>query len=387
MAVNYAIYQIVLYDSLGTRLAIIDDYRSLQYKKQINAGGFFSMFLDYNSSKRELFELDAIIEVKRRIPGVKDWYTDFVGHCEDFNRDLFENANDQYNVVGTSQTGLLGRRIIAYDETTSEAAKSAAAETVMKEYVKENIGSDATVANNRFADGRILSGGVNLFSVQADGANGDTWNGDRSGKVLLKVLNEIAKFSEIDFQVETDTAIGNYIFKTYVDQLGEDRTTTGLDPTTGLNTAGNAPHIFAPERGNVSRSSLKDKHRKEFNRVYAFGKGAGPTRNIRYREDTDAQDLSPLNLREAMRGASSQDSNTQLDDVADEWLEKLQAVERFDFTPLDIPSSLYGVHYDFGDKITVKIGDTENNKRIVSTTITISGGQGESNKTLQFEDI
>ena len=387
MAVNYAIYQIVLYDDVGNRLAILDDYRSMQYKKAINDGGFFSMFIDYDDAKRELFVVDSIIEIKRKIPGVKDWYTDFVGHCEDFNRDQFSNANDQYNVVGTAQTGLLGRRIIAFDETTSYAAKNDASETVMKEYVKENIGSDATVANTRIADGRILSGGVNLFSVQADGGNGDTWQGDRSGKLLLKVLNEIAKFSEIDFEVATDGDIGKYIFKTYIDQLGQDRTTVGLNTSTGLNAAGNAPHIFAPERGNVSRSSLKERHRKEFNRVYAFGKGAGTTRSIEYRENTTAQDVSALNLREAMRGAASQDSPAQLNDFADEWLEKLQAIQRFEFEPLDIPSSLYGVHYNFGDKITVKVGDTEANKRIVSTTISLGGGQGETNKLLEFEDI
>ena len=387
MAVNYAVYQIVLYDDVGTRLAIIDDYRSMQYQKKINDGGFFSLFMDYNDPKRELFEVDGIIEIKRKIPGRLDWYTDFIGHCEDFNTRLFSNANYQFNVVGTGQNGLLARRIIAFDETTAYAAKNDASETVMKEYVKENIGSDATTANTRFADGRIISGGTNLFSVQADAGNGITWQGDRSGKNLLEVLNEIARFSEIDFDVESNTAIGNYIFKTFVNQLGDDRTITGLDSSTGLNAAGNAPHIFSPERSNVQESSLSERHRKEANRVFAYGKGAGTTRNIRYRENTTAQSESALNIREVMRGASSQDSNTQLDDFADEWLEKLKTVEKFDFEPLDIPSSLYGVHYNFGDKITVKVGDVQANKRIVAVTINLAGGQGENSKKLVFEDI
>lgn len=387
MAVNYAIYQIVLYDDEGTRLAILDDYRSLSYQKKINDGGFFNLFMNYNDPKRELFVLDCIIEIKRKIPGRVDWYTDFVGHCEDFNIKLFSNANYQFNVVGTGQNGLLNRRIIAYDETTTESAKNDASETVMKEYVKENIGSDATIANGRFADGRILSGATNLFSVEADGGNGINWQGDRSGKNLLEVLNEIARYSEIDFDVEINGTVGNYIFKTFVDQLGEDRTTTGLDSSTGLNAAGNAPHIFSPGRGNVQESSLSTRHRKEANRVYAYGKGAGTTRSIEYQENATAQAESVLNLREVMRGAGSQDSVAQLNDLADEWLEKLKTVEKFDFEPLDIESSLYGVHYNFGDKVTVKIGDTEANKRIVAVQINLAGGRGESQKRLTFEDI
>ena len=387
MAVNYAIYQIALYDDTGTRLAIIDDYRSMQYQKKINDSGFFSLFLNYNDPKRELFVVDSIIEIKRKIPGVLDWYTDFVGHCENFNTRLFSNSNYQYNVVGSSQNGLLSRRIIAYYETNAGAAKNDASETVMKEYVKENIGTDATIANGRIEDGRIISGGSNLFAVEVDAGNGDTWQGDRSGKNLLEVLNEIARYSEIDFDIEIDSTIGNYIFRTFVDQLGKDRTITGLDPSTGLNAAGNTPHIFSPERGNIQECSFGERHKKESNRIYTFGKGAGLTRAIRYRENATAQSESVLNLREMMRGAGSQDTNAQLDDLADEWLEKLETIEKFDFVPKDIPSSLYGVHYNFGDKVTVRVGGTEKNKRLVAVTINLSGGNGESKKDLVFEDI
>lgn len=382
MAVNYALYQIALYDDSGNRLAIIDDYRSLQFQKKINDAGFFTLIIDYNDPKRELFVTDSIIQVKRKIPGVVDWYTEFEGHCENFNTNFYSNANYQYTVVGSGFNGLIGRPIIAYYETTAQAAKNDASETVMKEYVLENAGASATVANSRFADSVIPN-----FLLQADSGNGDTWEGDRSGKNLLDVLNEIAKFSSIDFNVVTNGTVGNYIFNTYPDQLGDDRTTTGLDTSTGLNAAGNAPHIFSPERGNVQSSSFAERHRKEANRVYAYGKGAGITRNIRYRENAVAQAASVLNLREAMRGAGSQDTNQQLDDFADEWLEKLQTVEKFEFTPLDIQSSLYGVHYFFGDKVTVKIGDTEANKRIVGVTISLASGKGESSKVLTFEDI
>ena len=217
---------------------------------------------------------------------------------------------------------------------------------------------------------------------------GATWTGDRSGKSLLETLQQISNFAEIDFAVETNSGVGNYIFKTYVDQLGEDRTTAGLDPSTGLNAAGNAPHIFSPLRGNVQRSLSAKKHRKEKNRVFVYGQGSGLTRQIETREDTTAFSASDnINLRETMRGGGSQSSASQLQAKGDEVLEQLKTIEKFNFVPADIPSSLYGVHYNVGDKVTLRIGENDFDKKIISTTITLSGGKGESNKSFDFEDI
>ena len=188
--------------------------------------------------------------------------------------------------------------------------------------------------------------------------------------------------------IQTNTTVGTYIFRTYVDQLGEDRTTVGLDTSTGLNAAGNPPHIFAPNRGNVQKSLVATKHRKEKNRVFVYGQGTGITRQIETREDTTAFDsTNNINLRETMRGGGSQSSASQLQSKGDEILEQLKAIQKFNFIPQDIPSSLYGKHYFLGDKVTVKIGDTEADKKIIGVTITLSGGKGESNKSFDFEDI
>lgn len=378
------IYQIALYDTLGTRLALIDDYRSLQFGQEVNGAGFFTLQLSYEDSKRALFEADTILEVKRKIPGYVDWYTEFIGHCEDFSSTFFQNGNTSYSVVGSGFNGLLGRRIVAYDEGTSEANKSASSETAMKEYVRENIGTSATVANGREANGVMLN-----FSVAASGGAGDTWSGDRAGINLLRLLQEIANFSAIDFQVEVGFGgVGHYVFKTYVDQLGSDRTAVGLNTTTGLNSAGNTPHIFSLQRGNVQTARFSEKHKGEVNRVFVFAEdsvtGLG---KIRYRQDVDAQAVSLLNVREAMRGGGSQGTNDEMDTLADEELEANQAEKNFHFVPLDTPSSLYGKDFFLGDKLTLRIGDNELNRRLSRVAITVSGGAGETNKEFDFSEI
>lgn len=375
-------YQIVLYDRLGTRLAILDDYRSLQFQKIVNDKGFFTLYLNNNDPKKSLFELMGILEVKRKIPGYTDWYTEFEGHCEDFYTEIFQNGNQQFTVVGSGFNGMLAQRIIGYEEGTNQASKNDPSETVMKEYVQENAGNLATVANGRIAEGTFLN-----FDVALSSGLGTVWDGDRSGKNLLQTLQELANFAEMDFAVNTNVTIGNYIFETYPNQLGIDRTVVGLDSTTGLNASGNAPHIFAPNMGNVQTASLANKYRDSSNRVFVYGQGSGATRDIAYRERATDFDATYLNLRESMRGGGSQDSIAKLESLGDEQLEKLQSEEKFEFEPLDIPASLYGVHYLFGDKVTVRIGNVQRNKRIVSVKISLASGKGESNKSFEFKDI
>jgi hypothetical protein len=383
MARLVAIYQIALYDPSGTLLAILDDYRSLQFQKVVNDKGFFTLIINNSDSKRDLFERNGILVVMRKIPGYTDWYTEFTGHCEDFYTNIYQNGNEQFIVVGSGLNGLLARRIIAYEEGTFQASKSDPAETVMKEFVEENIGPSATVANTRFAEGAMAN-----FTVSADLGTGAVWDGDRTGKNLLQVLQEIANFSEIDFAVNTDVTVGNYIFETYEDQLGSDRTIVGLNPATGLNAAGNAPHVFSPLMGNVQQASFSTKSKESSNRVFVYGQGTGAGRQIEYREDATLFDPADnINLRESMRGGSSQDSVAKLQSLGDEQLEKLREQEKFEFDPLDIPSSLYGVHYFFGDKVTVKVSDEQRNKRIVSVKISLASGKGESQKSFEFEDI
>lgn len=382
MAIYSAIYQITLYDKTGNRLAIIDDYRSFQFQKIVNNKGYFSLILNANDSKVPFFETMGILEVKRKIPGVVDWYTEFIGHCEDFYTNIYQNGNEQYTVVGSGLNGMLNQRIIAWYEGTAYAAKNDVCETVMKEYVYENAGNGALATSGRFANGVFTN-----FTVMPDLLRGPNWKGDRSGKNLLSVLQEISNYSGYDFYVYSNT-IGTYNFEVYPDQLGKDRTITGLNTTTGLNAAGNPPHIFAQSMGNVQTASLSEKNRDSTNRVYAYGQGTGTTRQIACAEDSSLFDaITNLNLREGMRGGSSQSSLLQLADLANEQLEKTKTEEKFEFEPTDIPPSLYGVHYFLGDRVTTKIKNTISNKRIVSVKISLSGGKGESNKTFEFEDI
>lgn len=380
--------EVRLFSAAGELVALFDTWRSLQYQHKLNSSGFFTFIIDANDSRASLFEEDGQIEVWRWIPGALDPYREFEGLIEDPDLTFFSNSNFQYTIVGSGYNGMLGRRIIAYTDNTAFSQKSDAAETVMKEYVDENCTSnaDATRVEGTQADAEIPN-----LTVQADTGNGATWSGERSGKPVLETLQQIAIYSEnqgdgIDFQVvgtrASNAGPASFEFRTYPGQLGDDRTTDGLDASTGLNSAGNAPHVFSPDLDNIETMRYAQKIRASATSVYVWGNGTGAARTFGYDEDATK---TGLGRREVMRGGGNQTSDAERDALAAEWLENLTAEEVFTFVPLEVASSRYGVHWFFGDRVTARLGSIERNKKITAITITVA----DNRETIaaEFTDI
>jgi len=381
-------YEVKVFSPEGALVAIFDNWRTLQFQNKVSDVGFFVFTINGNDDRVPLFETDGQIEVWRWIPCVLEPYIEFEGHFENFETTLFENGNLQFSTIGSPYNGLLKRRSIAYTEDTAFSKKSAAAETVMKEYVTENCtdGADASREEGTQAEAEIFG-----LVVEADSAQGPTWSGERSGKVVLDTLRDIVIFAEeqsdpIDFAVvgtrADNTGPDTYEFRFYTPQLGMDRRAVGVDPATGMNIAGNAPHVFSPDRGNVQSMRYSIKHKSSATAVYVWGVGRDVDRTFGYAEDATQVGVS---RRESVQGGSNQTTDAERDDLAQEWIESLGAVETFSFTPQDTASSLYGVHYHYGDRVTATLDTIERHKKIVAVTITASGN-GE-NKQIEFADI
>lgn len=377
-----------LYSAEGALVAIFDNWRSLQFQNKVSDVGFFTFTIGGGDDRVSLFEKDGQIEVWRWIPCVLDPYIEFEGHLEDFETTLFENGNLQFSALGSHYNGLLKRRSIAYTENTAFSKKSDAAETVMKEYVEENCTSGADASRE---EGTQAAAEIFGLTVEADAGQGPTWSGERSGKVVLDTLRDIVVFAEeeddpIDFAIvgtrASNTGPDTYEFQFYTPQLGEDRRAVNIDPATGTNLAGNAPHIFSPDRENVKMMRYSIKHKSSASAVYVWGAGRDASRTFGYAEDATQAGVS---RRESIRGGSNQTTDAERDDLAQEWLQSLGPVETFDFEPLDVASSMYGVHYHYGDRVTARLGDIERHKKITAVTITVS--QAGETKQVEFSDI
>ncbi|KKM00560.1 hypothetical protein LCGC14_1803190 [marine sediment metagenome] len=382
MADNIAArYYVRLKDQSGEQVALFDNWLSLEYTKTINdLYGYTLKFVDDGDARFDLFEIDGQIEVYRSIPGTLDWYLEFEGFHRGVRREISSGGVETFISDGVGYNDFLARTIIAYKAGSVRADKNGAAESAMKEYVSENctgIGDQTVVGRlNYDSDDAVFLYNAALpgLSIDTDTGAGITWSGSRAYENLLDVLKDIATLASIDFLIE-GTGPATFIFKTFIDQIGSDRTEDGLDASTGLNGAGNVPVTFSVAIGNVQNIQYELDRLTEANAIVVTGKGDVSTRDTETRRNTTAIAVSPWNRREISRSAPTQDFDFQLQDFGDEVLEEAGAKESFTFLPLQQPKSLYGVHYFFGDKVTVVYGSIKRNRRITGIGVRVAGNR------------
>jgi len=365
-------YKIHLKNQSGDLVAIFDDFTSLTIGHRINSIDTCSFAIDDDDSRIDLFETDGQIEVYRSYPefGV-DWYLEFEGFHRTFSRQHFEDGNRYFTSNARGYNDLLRRRIVAYYAGTDQASKSGAGETVMKEFVDENCGPSAT------SPPRISDGVITGLTIEADAAQGDSWAGSKAYINILDVCQDIANNSGLDFKVRGNGA-AQFVFRVYSGQLGDDRSVTGLDSSTGLNGAGNAPVIFTLNRGNMGMPVFSQKRMNERNYCYVLGQGQQSDREIVVREDTDTTDDSPWNKIEFTRDARNYSTTVSYQNAGDAALVENQFEETFSFEPLQIESTLYGRDYFFGDIITARYAGFERNKKFIGMDIMVNNTQADS---------
>ena len=372
-------YQIQLRNAAGGVVAIIDDYRSLDIQKTVNEVGSLTLLMSGLDAKVPLFETDGQIIVYRRdmqygIP----WYEEWSGFVRKLSFEQGDDGDQTLTINAVTFNNLLARRIIAYPAGVSQTVKSDAAETVMKEFVIENCGTDALFVNGRLRDGLMLN-----FTVEADGAAGPTWDGQRSYKTVLEVLKEINEATLMEYDVIM-VGTSAFEFRTYYPQRGYDLTTTGLSVTTGLNSAGNAPVIFNPLLGNVLSMEYTDDRLEEKTVAISAGQGTGEERNIEITVSAASID-SPYNDIEGYDDSRNITETDQLVTAGAGFLKENQQKQTFTVKPIQTNTSAYGLNYYWGDMVTAQYGtEITLNKRII--TVSISVQEGEESIELEFAD-
>lgn len=377
-----------LWTPLGTeRKAVFDDFISFKYSQHVDELGSWELtFGTVTDERLAYFITDSRIQCHISVPGITKPgdsapgipFVDFVGLFRTPRYQTNSDGSRRFIASGYDLNHLLKRTVIAYNAGTVQSDKSAAAETALKEYVYENCGGIATLANGRWYDGVMPN-----FNVQTDTGFGGDWQGSRSAECLLDVANEIAIYYGLDFNVvqRSDKSLW---FETYPGQMGQDRTDIGYDDNTGRNAAGNIPVEFSIPLGTAASMSYEINRLNEANIVYVLGPGDGATQEI-IPLATVAIGDSPYNRCEVARPASNQEFYFQRVAFGQQLLVEYAARETFEFTPLDQYTNLYGLHYNLGDKIIARFGSIKRYKRIVGKSVTIQ--PSALKVSLEFSDL
>lgn len=357
-------YYMTFSDWNDDKVLLLDRVNSLTITQVLNGVDTFTIDAGANTKVRTL-KLDSLLRVYRRVQGLKmPWDLCFAGLYR--GRGFAEDSAGKITrtIQGVGLNHFLARTQIAYLGGLVMSDKSCPSETAMKEYVLENCGTSATLANLRQADGVLPR-----FLVDPDGAQGLKWEGSKTGEALLDTLQGISGYATMDFAVVLDPEIApsNFVFKTYPKQLGLDRTTYGLNTHTGLNAYGNYPVVFSELRENVQSVEYTMDRKSEANRIFVLGDGDGATRTWITREAATKYD-SPWNRCEISRPQGG--FQYQMNDAGDELLYENKAKESFGYTVLQQTSCFYRKHYFLGDRCGVEADGEKGDQRITQIDTT-----------------
>lgn len=379
------------------QVAILSDWKVLQYRMALNAPGDVQLDIDAASRKTadgslltDIFtaNLDLMLVIYREDPeaigGPIAKYVDGEFFARTFQHYQESSGAERFVSYGRGLTDLLARRIIAYPSDDPGAEKEGKAETILKEYISENLGPLATVVNGREADGVAPN-----FTVQADGGLGDTWFGSRAWRNLLDVAQEIAAYDPSSSNLGFDFLVVSKLrtrFAAPPDWLEfKVGRPWGLNRTVGNGV--NAPAIFSTGNGNMLLPQYSESHIEEKSRVYALGQGQDADREIWPEDDAARIASSPWNLAEMIRNANMEEEEEGLEVSAKVALSETGPRKTFTFQPLQTSGSRYGRDYNLGDLITARYKGTEFTRKIVGVTVRVSaeGGTGGQREEIRLD--
>lgn len=360
--------QILIYDPhTGNLAATISRWRSLNYTKKINDFHTFTLTLNSNDPNVAFFKLDALIEVYRRI-GTGAWTLDatFVHRTRQFK--VTEKGTKLFISYARGLNDFLRRRSILYSVNTAFTLKSGPADSVMKEFVDENLGPGATNDVRRSASSYVATmPGLRVLNTPGVAPE---WSGARGWQNLLEVLKDISEPSSVQFEIVRIGNQGlNFQFSTYYPLRGQDLSNEIM---------------FDPELGNMKNVDFTVSRTEEATVIAVLGPGEEANRSVLMRV-SEARGDSPFNIIEATYDARSQPSVDALTSSGDKQLQTLAAKPSFTFEVLQTDSRAYGRDYNVGDRVRARLDTIQAILTIVSATVNIA--TGKESIALEFVDV
>ena len=369
MASTYSVYYS---DPYGNRLATLP-FLSLQYTLAVNAVGSLSIALP-SSFNTTLLRRDCRIEVWRSVDGGAEYLeADKQWFLRRWTLQIRESGARTIVLKALCPMYLLTGRIIAYDAGTSFSAKTDNADDLIKQFARDNL---ITIDSTRDVVGAASIS--SLLSVQSDIAQAISVSAAATRDNLFETCRKLAEASATGGTYLAFDVIWNgasFELRTYTNQRGVDHRFPG-----GLN-----PVILGPDFGNMVNVDVDENYEDEITVVIAGGQGIADTRTIATATDTVRVGSSPFGHRETFVQGNNSDS-TQLADIADAKLRAGRPVRTVSGTLQDTPGTRYGLHWGWGDRVTVQVDGINSDARIDTVSVQVDDGKETINAGIRTDD-
>lgn len=341
-----------LTDAKGKRLLNLSYVLKATCSRSLSAIGRMNILMPATFPQRYL-KRDYQIQVWRNPPGGKRylWNAYFIRRWRIY-RSGRRGSPRYIEIWGHDGVGMLERRIVLCYAGLDESSKTAPADDMMKEIVRE-AGGGTTGSFRNALD--LLYGESGYYALNVDPdhsqatsiAKGFAWQKllEASGTKVLTGIAQTAKAinnEDIYFTVQafaTSSASTQYTFRTGVGYLGQDLS---------------GKQTFSESRGNLAEGVWEFDAENEITYAVAGGKGQGIARLLHSRYDEQRFHASPWNRCEAFKDMTTASLN-ELPQISAELLESGRPVESIGGTILDTPYCRLGVEYRIGDKVSAVV--------------------------------
>ena len=328
-------YELVWYTHEGVRKGVIQAFNSLEYVKTQNQIGSLVVDLPRGLMQYDQFSVGDIFEVWREKNGVLELQNETAYFLQNWEFWADSEGAEYIRLTAFDANWLLDTAIVAAFSGSEEAEKSGIPDDLMKAIVSEQLGSAASAWRSKITEAPNL------------GAGGASISKAFAYRNVLTVVQELAELATeagvwLGFDV-VRTAPGTFEFRTYTGQRGQNHGRASGDP-----------RLVGKQYGNLSQPTFGTYHADERNWVQVAGQGEGGSRVLIYRENIARRDASKWNRREYFKDSRDESDTDILNADGDAALEEFKPKQRLTGTLHDTPGMQYGIHYWFGDILSVE---------------------------------
>ncbi len=328
-------YELVWYTHEGVRKGVIQAFNSLEYVKTQNQIGSLVVNLPRGLLQYDQFSVGDIFEVWREKNGVLELQNETAYFLQNWEFWADSEGAEYIRLTAFDANWLLDTAIVAAFSGSEEAEKSGIPDDLMKAIVSEQLGSAAYAWRSKITEAPNL------------GAGGASISKAFAYRNVLTVVQELAELATeagvwLGFDV-VRTAPGTFEFRTYTGQRGQDHGRASGDP-----------RLVGKQYGNLSEATFGTYHADERNWVQVAGQGEGGSRVLIYRENIARRDASKWNRREYFKDSRDESDTDILNADGDAALEEFKPKQRLTGTIHDTPGMQFGIHYQFGDVLSVE---------------------------------
>lgn len=356
-----------LCDPFGLRLGDTSDFVSLRLTRVANDVGTATLVRPYRTRgipfNMNLIREDGRLEIWRKTPTTtrETLMTDTTWLIKVVTVDRDDRGREVIIIEADTPLCVLREpgRFVNYDADSASSAVTDSLDDAIKFVARTNIGSNATASRN-------LSAYISIapdLGLAPSGSKSFAW------RDCLKVMQEIVNASAeqgtylaFDIVAPSPDALE---FRTYVQQRGTDHRFPG-----GVNSV-----IISPEFGNMGACSLTTDWRNEVTYAKAGGQGDGASRLTATAQDNARIGVSPFGLREKFVQATQYKTTTGLQAEAEAVVRNGRGRRLFKGKILDVPGTRYGVHWAWGDFVTVQAFGQSFDARIDAIEVTVERGK------------